>query len=46
MAQGVASHEERFNTHCDWIAGICAEYERQVQAAGEDSLDRHRHAGA
>jgi hypothetical protein len=38
MAQG-----EAFKTHCDWIAGIRAEYERQVQAAGEDSLDRHQH---
>ena len=43
MAQGEAAHEERFQSHCDWIAAIRAEYERQVRAAGEASLDQHRH---
>lgn len=41
MAQGEAAHEERFQSHCDWIAAVRAEYERQVRAAGEASLDQH-----
>ena len=43
MAQGEAAGEERFQSHCDWIAAVRAEYERQVRAAGEASLDRLRH---
>ena len=43
MAQGEAADEERFQSHCDWIAAVRAEYERQVRAAGEASLDRRRH---
>ena len=43
MAQGEAAGEERFQSHCDWIAAVRAEYERQVRAAGEASLDRRRH---
>ena len=43
MAQGEAADAERFQSHCDWIAAVRAEYERQVRAAGEASLDRRRH---
>ena len=43
MAQGEAADAERFQSHCDWIAAVRAEYERQVRAAGEASLDRCRH---
>ena len=46
MAQGEAADAERFQSHCDWIAAVRAEYERQVRAAGEASLDRRRHAAA
>ena len=31
---------ELLKSHCDWIAGVRAEYERLVVQAGEDSLDR------
>ena len=37
MRGGEGSQEEQFKSHCDWIAGVRAEYERQVLAAGEDS---------
>lgn len=46
MAHGEAAHEERFQSHCDWIAAVRAEYERQVRAAGKASLDEHRHGAS
>eukprot|EP00320_Phaeocystis_rex_P021216 CAMPEP_0119058412 /NCGR_PEP_ID=MMETSP1178-20130426/2749_1 /TAXON_ID=33656 /ORGANISM="unid sp, Strain CCMP2000" /LENGTH=143 /DNA_ID=CAMNT_0007039347 /DNA_START=104 /DNA_END=535 /DNA_ORIENTATION=- len=39
MHGGEGSQEERFKSHCDWIAGVRAQYQRQMQAAGEDSPD-------